>query len=244
MVDKVGDYYVLPRFNATVVRRDVDDFPTVELEIEIADGRPVVTAFALRADSSFAREQDGGAWTLTEAGERPKRSITAALLRELPLARLAKYAMLGVAWRLGPSGGEDVVPWELRDEHGFYEIGPDAFRDPMAYHRDDPDLPTADDVFAPWNEPSVEPWTEEMKKLARELERSRAPRRRNRITDELLTGVAEVYREAMAEGRPPKKAVELAFYVSGATAGRYIMKARSRGFLGPTSPGRKGELPI
>jgi len=155
-----------------------------------------------------------------------------------------KYAMLGVAVRLGERGAEDVVPWELFDDDGFYEIGPDAFRDPEAYYRDDPDLPTTDDVYGPWNEPWIEPWTDEMQELARQVEGLRAPRRRNRINDELLRRVADAYRKAMAEGRPPKKAVELALYVSKATAGRYIMKARSRGFLGPTSPGRKGELPI
>jgi hypothetical protein len=237
----VGRYQVPARFDATAVRRDVGDFPTVEMEIEIEGGQPVITALTLRSDSSLIRDRDGRAWSLTESAQRSKRAITASLLRELPLARLAKYAMLGVAVRLGERGAEDVVPWELVDHDGFYEIGPDAFRDPEAYYRDDPDLPTTD--YGPWSEPWIEPWTQEMQELSRQVEGLRAPRRRNRINDELLSRVAEVYREAIEERRPPKKAVQEALYVSKPTAGRYIMKARARrGFLGSTVPGKKGEI--
>jgi hypothetical protein len=54
------------------------------------------------------------------------------------------------------------------------------------------------------------------------------------ITDEVLQKVAEIYRGAHAAGKPPTKAVELELVVSRSTAGRYVQRARERGFLGPT----------
>jgi hypothetical protein len=228
----IGEYLVRPNIEATARREDVDDFPTVEMEIDASSGRPVLTALRLESDSRFAADPDGRSWSLVGPAQRSIRPITASLLRELPLARLARYALLGVASRLGPSGYEDVVPSDLRDEDGFYEIGPDVIADLHGvYYFGDPELPAWD-----------EPWTDEMQELARQVERLRAPRRRNRINDELLDRVAKMYRQAMEEGRPPKKAVQEALYVSEPTAGRYIMNARTRGFLGPTSPGKKGEL--
>jgi hypothetical protein len=68
------------------------------------------------------------------------------------------------------------------------------------------------------------------------------PNRRGRVDDEKLTRVAAVYREADKAGTPPKQAVAACENVSIPTAGRYIMIARKRGFLGPAKgPGRKGE---
>ena len=163
-------------------------------------------------------------------GHRSKRPVTASLLRELPLARLAKHAMLGVAWRLGETKGEEVVPWELRDDAGFYRIGPDEVPDDFGLYLID--IPAWDEL-----------WTDAMRALASEVDRRRTSvQRRNRITDELLERVAAVYRRAIDDGKPPKQAVALAESVSKATAGRYVMKARERGFLGATSPGKKGEV--
>jgi hypothetical protein len=233
LVVGIGEYLIRPNFEASARREDVDDFPTVEMAIDASSGRPVITALGLKSDSRFSADPDGRSWSVVGTGKRSRRPITASLLRELPLARLAKYAMLGVASRLGPSGYDNVVPSELRDEEGFYEIGPDAIPDLHGvYYFGDPEFPAWD-----------EPWTDEMQELASQVERLRAPRRRNRINDELLDRVARVYRQAIDERRPPKKAVQEAMYVSEATAGRYIMKARTRGFLGSTSPGRKGEVP-
>ena len=73
-------------------------------------------------------------------------------------------------------------------------------------------------------------------------DQSSATARRNRLTEDLLSEVAAVYRQAIAERRPPKKAVQAAWHVSEATAGRYIMRARQRGYLGRTVAGKKGEL--
>jgi transposase len=67
------------------------------------------------------------------------------------------------------------------------------------------------------------------------------PKRRGQITDDLLQRVSRVYRRAIEEGLPPKRAVQAAEGVSEPTAGRYIQRARERGFLGQTARGKKGE---
>jgi hypothetical protein len=62
-----------------------------------------------------------------------------------------------------------------------------------------------------------------------------------RLTDELLQGVADVYREAHANGQPPTQAVARQGMVSRSTAGRYVQRARERGFLKPTRQRVAGE---
>jgi hypothetical protein len=61
------------------------------------------------------------------------------------------------------------------------------------------------------------------------------------VTDEQLRDVAETYRAAYAERRAPTAAVARRFHVSRSTAGRYVQRARERGFLGPTQPRVAGE---
>ena len=61
------------------------------------------------------------------------------------------------------------------------------------------------------------------------------------LTDELLRGVADIYREALAEGSPPTRRVMERLQTSRSTAGRYVQRARKRGFLGPTHPRVAGE---
>lgn len=65
--------------------------------------------------------------------------------------------------------------------------------------------------------------------------------RRRKLDDAHYREVAEVYRSAWTGGRHPKSAVALRFQVSDSTAGRYVVEARKRGFLGPTDPGQPGE---
>jgi hypothetical protein len=77
--------------------------------------------------------------------------------------------------------------------------------------------------------------------LSRARDRASGRQRRKAVTDELLDRVAHVYRQAIEAGRPPKKAVQAAEGVSEATAGRYIQRARERGYLGKTTWGKKGE---
>ena len=230
VVVPVGEFIVPPRFTATVKRDDVDDFPTLVLEISMEGARPTVTQLAIGTDHSRGESSGVNPASRQREGQSFKRPVTASLLRELPLARLAKHAMLGVAWRLGETGGEKVVPWELRDDAGFYRIGPDEVPDDYGLYLID--IPAWDEL-----------WSDAMGALTSEVDRlkSTAPRR-NRITDELLERVAAVYRRAIDDGTPPKQAVALAESVSKATAGRYVMKARERGFLGATSPGKKGEV--
>lgn len=68
-----------------------------------------------------------------------------------------------------------------------------------------------------------------------------ARRRRRRVDDEHLRRVAAVYSEAMAKLSPhPVEEVVDVFRVSRSTAGRWVMLARQRGFLGPTKRGRAG----
>jgi hypothetical protein len=69
----------------------------------------------------------------------------------------------------------------------------------------------------------------------------RAPRERGRVTDETLQEVARVYREALIARRPPTREVEAVMHRSRSTAGRWVMRARQKGFLGSARPRRAGE---
>jgi hypothetical protein len=122
---------------------------------------------------------------------------------------------------------EEVGRHLLRDDVGFYRVGPGGR----------PDLYGVYVVDSP---ASRGLWSEYLKILAARSEP--AAKRRSRITDDLLDRVARVYRRAIEERRPPKKAVAAAEQVSEATAGRYIMRARERGHLGRTVRGKKGEI--
>jgi hypothetical protein len=70
---------------------------------------------------------------------------------------------------------------------------------------------------------------------------AREPRRGSPITDENLSEVARVYREATKRGDPPTQAVALAMHVARSTAARWVAAARVRGFLGPAMRGKGGE---
>ena len=78
-------------------------------------------------------------------------------------------------------------------------------------------------------------------KLPRAARRTPTRQRRTSITDDHLRHVAEVYRQAVAQGLPPEQAVANQLHVAAPTAGRQIGIARKRGFLGATTPGKKGE---
>jgi hypothetical protein len=249
VVVTMGDFIVPVTFEATAVRDDVSDWPPITMQIAMDDSRPVVRRLTIGADriqeDVELRRRSAPAGTDETQSERtarrevggqraPKRTrpINASFLREIPLARLAKHAMLGVAWRLGEAASADrVVPHELLDDAGFYALGLEGTELQDEYGVYLFDQPAWDDL-----------WTEHMQALAKEAEHPSAAPRRNRITDELLARVAQAYRHAIQEGRPPKKAVQAAERVSEATAGRYIMRARKEGHLGPTQPGKKGEL--
>jgi hypothetical protein len=241
-VVQVDDFLVPQRFEATVVRNDerIDftqdelssDWPTVTLQIEIQAGRPVIRQLTIASPQATgiqpAEEKsatDSATEQLSIPGGHP---ISASLLRDLPLGQLAKYAMLGVAVRRGqvPSS-QSVVPDEIRDGSGFYRIGPDEFVNNYGIRIiDTPDL------F----------WSEQMQTLAAFADQAARPPHRNRVSDELLQDVVQIYRQALNTGRPPKKAVQAALNVSQTAAGRYIMRARQQGHLGKTVPGKKGEL--
>ena len=59
-------------------------------------------------------------------------------------------------------------------------------------------------------------------------------------TDEALYAVAAVYRRALMVGEPPTKAVVDGLGLARSTAGRWVMKAREKGFLGKTTKGKAG----
>jgi len=64
-----------------------------------------------------------------------------------------------------------------------------------------------------------------------------------RLADSHYEQVAKIYREAVAAGERPTKAVRDALHVASSTAGRYVMEARNRHFLGEApSSGKSGEL--
>ena len=80
--------------------------------------------------------------------------------------------------------------------------------------------------------------------VLRELTPTGLPRAEpgKRLPDELLEEVARVYRYALGRGWPPTNAVKKALNVSRPTAGRYVVRARRAGLLGPARPGVAGEV--
>jgi hypothetical protein len=68
-----------------------------------------------------------------------------------------------------------------------------------------------------------------------------APRRRRTLTPEFLARVAEVYRDALAEGTPPTVAVAIAFEVEHSTASKYVRRARDADLLGESRQGLAGD---
>lgn len=74
-----------------------------------------------------------------------------------------------------------------------------------------------------------------------EFGREAANRRGKRLGTQHFAEVAEVYRRALALGKPPLRAVEQAFHVSRPGASKYVRKARLLGLLGyPTRAGVPG----
>jgi hypothetical protein len=65
-------------------------------------------------------------------------------------------------------------------------------------------------------------------------------RRRRRLDDSHFREVAAVYRSALRFGRPTQ-AVADHFVTGKSTAGRWVVEARRRGYLGKTVAGRAGE---
>jgi len=74
-------------------------------------------------------------------------------------------------------------------------------------------------------------------------EHPKAQRRQHgaRVTDDELRKVRDVYRAAHAARKPPTAEVARELNVSRSTAGRYVQRAREKGFLGPTRPCVAGE---
>ncbi|MGH2975582.1 MAG: hypothetical protein ACRDLL_12035 [Solirubrobacterales bacterium] len=70
---------------------------------------------------------------------------------------------------------------------------------------------------------------------------ARGPGRGSAVTDDHLSRVAAVYRTAVEQGDPPTQTVADAMYAARSTAGRWVVEARKRGFLGPATKGRAGE---
>jgi len=69
----------------------------------------------------------------------------------------------------------------------------------------------------------------------------RGPRRGAPITDEHLRDVAARYRAALECGLPATQTVADEMHASRPTAARWVNRARERGILGPSLPGRAGE---
>jgi hypothetical protein len=68
------------------------------------------------------------------------------------------------------------------------------------------------------------------------------PRRGQRLEDEHLAKVAEIYRDALATGRPPTQTVAEVMHTARPNAGRWVAEARRRGLLAQApGPGRAGE---
>ena len=69
---------------------------------------------------------------------------------------------------------------------------------------------------------------------------ARRPLRR-KITDDLLQQVTETYRANVATGKPPVPEIAKELEVDERTARLYVRRARDRGFLGQSIPGKAGE---
>lgn len=93
-------------------------------------------------------------------------------------------------------------------------------------------------------------WPEEWRRIAaqwredtaEEREAFNSTRRGRDLGDDRYREVAEVYAQAVQEGRSPTKAVADHFTVEKSTAAKRVARARERGFLPKTSRGRVGPL--
>ena len=63
------------------------------------------------------------------------------------------------------------------------------------------------------------------------------------VTEEHLRQVADAYRAAIEDGKPPTQTIADTMHASRPTAARWVQKARERGLLGAALPGRAGEVP-
>jgi hypothetical protein len=90
--------------------------------------------------------------------------------------------------------------------------------------------------YTPWHQRDEDELSSWLQKT------SRTPRRGKAISDAELRRVAEIYRTAVVHRTPPTKKVATEMHVARSTAGRWVVQARKRGFLGaaPTR-GKAGE---
>jgi hypothetical protein len=73
--------------------------------------------------------------------------------------------------------------------------------------------------------------------VARRAYNAAQKRTRTKVTDKLLSEVAELYRDSGADSA--WRVIADRYGVSESTAGRYVMLARKSGYLPPTKPGKK-----
>jgi hypothetical protein len=90
-------------------------------------------------------------------------------------------------------------------------------------------------VFGP--DPSHDDEAQAMRAAEKFIELQRLPRDYRVINDSFLQNVAQVYRENI--GHAPTKAVAKQFEVKDRMASTYVDKARKKGYLPPTTQGRK-----
>ena len=128
-----GDLPFPSRFEATVIadatRGATNNWPPITMEIEVEGGRPVIRQLTIGSEAVPETTEDG---KQKDAGREEARVHARAersrqkLLRELPLARLAKYATIGVAIGFGEGPvAEELLRRLLRDDVGFYRVGPE-----------------------------------------------------------------------------------------------------------------------
>ena len=72
------------------------------------------------------------------------------------------------------------------------------------------------------------------------LRRLRSAAARPRATDGRYAEVAEVYRQAWQDGRPPTRAVAEHFVISPSAAAKRVSRARQAGYLPLTTRGKPG----
>jgi len=106
-------------------------------------------------------------------------------------------------------------------------------------------LHMANEFAAIRDTPAAVPLDEGREQIRRAMEEvwvAARPRKRRIITAGLLAEVAEVYRAAMTDGRPPTAAVGAHFTVAHSTAARWVREARQQGHLGAAQGPKPGEV--
>lgn len=164
-------------------------------------------------------------------------ALTGAFLRSLPLERILRETSWMVAYEerlFTRADWDDYQRWAAKvTAKPAYGKPPVLPPTPIPLE-DHPDDPTSGEYVRHWM--PIAGRHGGLDQL-RAVKRHR-PRRGARLSDDLLENVARVYR---AHSNNPTAAVAETLHIARSTAGRYVARARARGFLGPAIGPKAGE---